>query len=210
VNTLCIPLPTSGHQLFVPGKRSSQLFGRNRPDGENVVPTSGGHFHRSFHMLLAFDLAEIKFLFAGSCLGPTIGRANWFERSISAQKIHHLRNELAPYTSTPSTTAASAALSAGTIRVCRCRRLASKAIDKTPFTGRNWPESASSPLMQNESSAGNRLFSSSFSMPGWTSFSSISAPLTLARTGGHPVQGQCTRSRLTTWVYRSPSILSNR
>src|ERR1700720_2705104 len=43
-------------------------------------------------------------------------------------------SELAPYTSTSSTTAASAALSAGTMRVCRCRRLASKAIDKTPFT----------------------------------------------------------------------------
>ena len=37
VNTLCIPLPTPGHQLFVPRKRSSQLFGRNRPDGEQIM-----------------------------------------------------------------------------------------------------------------------------------------------------------------------------
>jgi hypothetical protein len=40
------------------------------------VPTGGGDFNRSFHMLLAFDLAEIEFLFAGSYLGPTIGRAD--------------------------------------------------------------------------------------------------------------------------------------
>jgi hypothetical protein len=71
--------------------RISKSSGRYRSKGENVVPTGGGHFHRAFHMLLAFDLAEIKFLFAGSCLGPTIGRAKRFERNISAQKIHHLR-----------------------------------------------------------------------------------------------------------------------
>ncbi len=35
--------------------------------------------------------------------------------------------------STPSTTAASAASSSGTMKVCRCRRLASKAIDRTPL-----------------------------------------------------------------------------
>jgi hypothetical protein len=38
-----------------------------------------------------------------------------------------------PYTSRVSTTAASAALSRATIRVCRCRRLASNAIDWTPL-----------------------------------------------------------------------------
>jgi hypothetical protein len=63
------------------------------------------------------------------------------------------------------TTAASAAFSRGTIRVCRPRRLASKAIERTPLTGRNRPDNAGSPVMQNASRAGNRLFSSSFSIP---------------------------------------------
>jgi len=73
VNTLCIPLPTPGHQLFVPRKRSSQLFGRNRPDGENVVPARSGDFDGPFHMLLTFDLAEIEVLFTASCAGPSVG-----------------------------------------------------------------------------------------------------------------------------------------
>jgi hypothetical protein len=47
------------------------------------------------------------------------------------------------------------------MRVCRCRRLASKAIDRTPLTRRNCPDNASSPLMQNAESSSNRLFSSS-------------------------------------------------
>src|ERR1700730_17581891 len=51
------------------------------------------------------------------------------------------------------------------MRVCRCRRFASKAIERTPLTGRNCPDNASSPVMQYASRAGKRLFSSSFSMP---------------------------------------------
>src|ERR1700736_1697110 len=110
-------------------KQSGVKPRRNRSDGENVVPTGGGDFNRSFHMLLGFHLAEIQFLFAGSCLGPTVGRAveRTGSREISPRrKCTTSESELAPYTSTPSTTAASAALSAGTMRVCRCRRLASK------------------------------------------------------------------------------------
>jgi hypothetical protein len=42
----------------------------------------------------------------------------------------------------------------------RPRRLASNAIDNTPFTGRNCPNNASSRVMQKASRAGNLLFSS--------------------------------------------------
>jgi len=67
---------------------------------------SGSNFDRAFDMLLTFDLAEIKFLFAGSRLEPTIGRADRFERNISAQKMHHLRKRTCPVHLEPSTTAA--------------------------------------------------------------------------------------------------------
>jgi hypothetical protein len=104
------------------------------------VPTGSGDFNRSFHMLLAFDRTEIKFLFAGPLSEQLlVERTN--SREISPRrKCTTSESELAPFPSTPSTTAASAALSAGTMRVCRCRRLASKAIDKTPFTDPDWPQ----------------------------------------------------------------------
>ena len=39
------------------------MFGRNRPDGENVVPARGGDFDGAFDMLLTLDLPEIQVLF---------------------------------------------------------------------------------------------------------------------------------------------------
>ena len=60
------------------------------------MPTGGGDFNRSFHMLLAFHFAEIEFLFAGSFLGPAVGRADRLEGDISAQKMHHLRKRSCP------------------------------------------------------------------------------------------------------------------
>jgi hypothetical protein len=129
------------------------------------VPTGGGDFHRSFYMLLAFDLAEIEFLFAGSPLGPTVGRADRSERNIPPQKMHHLRKRTCP-------------VHLDALHHGRFRRIVRRNDESLPmpplgFQGnrqdslhrRNWPESANSPLMQNASRSGNRLFSSSFNMP---------------------------------------------
>jgi hypothetical protein len=41
-------------------------IGRNRSDGENIVPPGGGDFDGAFDMLLAFHLAKIKVLFTGT------------------------------------------------------------------------------------------------------------------------------------------------
>jgi hypothetical protein len=40
----------------------SKFSGRNRSNGENVVPPGGGNFDGAFDMLLTFDLAEIQIL----------------------------------------------------------------------------------------------------------------------------------------------------
>jgi len=36
------------------------------------MPTRRGDFNGPFHMLLTLDFLKIKFLFTGSCVGPTI------------------------------------------------------------------------------------------------------------------------------------------
>ena len=45
---------------------------------------------RAFDMLLTFDLAEIKFLFSGSDVRPTVDRAHRLQGDISAKKLHDL------------------------------------------------------------------------------------------------------------------------
>jgi hypothetical protein len=51
---------------------------------------SGSSFDRAFDMLLTFDLAEIKVLFSGSDVRPTVDRAHRLQGDISAQKLHDL------------------------------------------------------------------------------------------------------------------------
>jgi hypothetical protein len=78
---LCIPCRTARTPTFrAQKKRSSQLFGRNRPDGENVVPVGGV---RAFVMLLTFDLAKIGD--PDPQISPrTIGWAHRFQRDFSS------------------------------------------------------------------------------------------------------------------------------
>jgi hypothetical protein len=86
-----------------------------------------GDFHGAFDMLLTFDLAEIKVLFCGSNVGPAVERGHRLQSDISAQKMDDLRKGTRSVDVDTFHTAASAAFSSGTIRVCRHRRFASKA-----------------------------------------------------------------------------------
>jgi hypothetical protein len=104
------------------------------------MPAGGGDFHRAFDMLLTFDLAKIEVLIHQ--ISPPTNP--WFNAPVPGRfllaEIGRLQRANLPRIHPPSTTAASAALSSGTISVWRCRRLASKAIERTPLMGRNWPD----------------------------------------------------------------------
>ena len=67
------PTPTTNYYSSQTCSMRFERAGGNRSKGEDVVPTSGGDFDSSFHMVLAFDLAEIKFLFSGPHVSPAIG-----------------------------------------------------------------------------------------------------------------------------------------
>ena len=60
------------------------------------MPTGSSDFDGAFHMLLTFDLAEIKVPFNGFSVGPTIGGAHGLQKDIAAQKINDLGKRTCP------------------------------------------------------------------------------------------------------------------
>jgi hypothetical protein len=58
--------------LFWGSAKLEGCSGRNRSNGEDIMPARSGDFDRPFDVLLTFDLAEIKFMFSESRVEPAI------------------------------------------------------------------------------------------------------------------------------------------
>ena len=130
-----------------------RLAGAGRADHQDVVAAGRGDFEGALGRGLAAHVAEIGrgfgFRANGRCATATAGENS----SGRVEQRDHFGQVRTPYTLTPSTTAASAAFSAGTIRLAMPCSRAQTAIERAPRTGRMAPSSESSPMKMCWSSA---------------------------------------------------------
>ena len=126
--------------------REHGLAGARRTDHQHVVAARGSHFERALGGGLAAHVAEIRDRSLRAAVDDWHGDGRGLELIGLVQIRSPLRPDAACRTRrTPSVTAASAALSAGTSRFGMPCRRAQTAIDKTPRTGRSVPSSDNSP-----------------------------------------------------------------
>ena len=94
--TGAISLTTARDVYLSNGDASITTVDGNLTLKANEAGTTSGNFDGAFDMLLTFDLAEIKVLFIGFEIGPTVRRADRIQFDFSAQKMNDLRKRTRP------------------------------------------------------------------------------------------------------------------